>query len=372
MQRLAATAWSLLLGLALCAAPASAQQLTPVQPAPAQPAVGQPAVAQPAPAQAEPAAQPPQAPVAQAPVAQAPAPRIVLPIVVISLPDRSVAAPVALAIRDAIVAGLAPSAGGRPVVALPDEARIAAIASCHDAICTGARLAELQAMTGVIVRATRRNRLAPVDVRVEMLDPVSGAGRLAAPVAVQVPVAAEGSPAATLAAMIAQLVPAMPSPPPPPATLLIVTNVDDALVTVDGREVGHAPIAPIELPQGRYNVVVTVRGWRTSSRMVQVPETGAQRADFDLEPEPETLSALESARGWSGGGGSSGGSGGGAFDGGVDSSEDSTPLYARWYVIGGAAAVVVATVVIIAVAASSGGTEVGPPAGIPIPPIQAP
>ena len=50
---------------------------------------------------------------------------------------------------------------------------------------------------------------------------------------------------------------------------------------------------------------------------------------------------------------------------------EETPIYLRWYTIAGAAAVVVA-IVVIAVVASSGGTEVGPPQGIPVPPITAP
>lgn len=346
MHRLAALASSLLFGLALVPALALAQQPAPLVPQPAPQA--QPQTAQQA---------APEAPAQQA----VPAPRIVLPVVVIALPAPLVTPAVSMAIRDAIVAGLAPAAGGRPVVALPDEARIAAIATCHDAICFGARLNELQAITGVIVRTTRRNRTAPLEVRVEMLDPVSGAPRVTEPIVVQIPAAAEAAPAALLAPAIAQMLPALPSPPPPPPTLLIVTNVDDALVTIDGRELGHAPVGVVEIAPGRYNVVVTARGWATGSRMVQVGETGSTRADFDLEPEQQTRVALDSGRNWAT-------SDGDAAPG--DSGEE-TPIYLRWYTIAGAAAVVVA-IVVIAVVASSGGTEVGPPQGIPVPPITSP
>jgi hypothetical protein len=354
MQRLAATAWSLLLGLTLSASLASAQPV-PAQPAPPELVFTQAEAAAGAPA-ADVAA-----PVAQAP--QAPAPRLVLPVVVIALPQPAVTPAVLAAIRDALVAGLTPAAGGRPVVALQDEARLAALATCHDPICFGARLNELQAMTGVVVTATRRNRFSPIDVRVDMLDPVSGASRLAAPAAVALPAAAEASPSSALAPVLAQLATAMPSPPPPSPTLLVVTNVDEATVTLDGRVLGTSPIAPVELPPGRYNVVVSARGWASGNRMVQLGDTGPTRVDFDLEPAPETLAALESQRGWSA---SEGNAAPGSDVGG-----DETPFYLRWYTIAGAAAVV-ATIVIVGVAASSGGTEPGPPAGIPIPPIVAP
>lgn len=356
MHRLAAIAWSLLLGLTFFAGAALVQQSALAQPVPPAP----PTVVAPEPAAGVPVAD---AVATTAQVPQLPASRLVLPVVVIALPDRLVAPAVSTALRDALVAGLTPAAGGRPVVALTDEARLAAIATCHDAICFGARLNELQAMAGVFVRATRRNRLAPIEVRVEMLDPVSGAPRLTAPIVVQLLTEAS-SPATSLAPAIAQLVPVMPSPPPPSPTLLVVTNVDDATVTIDGRELGHAPVAPVELPSGRYNVVVSARGWLSGNRMVQLGDTGPTRVDFDLEPEPQTLAALESGRGWS--------SSEGSAAPGSDLGDDATPLYARWYVIAGAGAVAVATVVIIGVAASSGGTEIGPPAGIPIPPIVAP
>ena len=106
MHRLAASASSLLFGLALVPALALAQQPAPQAPQPAQQA--QPQTAQQA---------APEAPAQQA----VPAPRIVLPVVVIALPAPLVTPAVSMAIRDAIVAGLAPAAGGRPVVALPDE-----------------------------------------------------------------------------------------------------------------------------------------------------------------------------------------------------------------------------------------------------------
>ncbi len=388
MSRLAALACSLVCALALPTVRAAAQQAggatgTAVSPPPAAPAQAAPGQGAPsagtsaasapgatATTAAAPAAAPPPTTMAAPPSTQATAqaatqitaaPRLVLPVVVIGIPDRAVQPATLAAIRDAVVAGLAPAAGGRPVVALPDEARIAAVAACRDAACLGARLNELQAMAGVFVRATRRNRTAPIDVRVEVLDPVSGAARLATPVSIALPAAAESAPAAALAVVLAQLVSALPWPPPPPPSLLVVTNVDDAVVTLDGNELGRAPLAAVEVAPGRHNVVVTARGWQSGNRMVQVGETGLTRADFDLEPEGATRAALESGHAWSGGSGGTGP----AEPGGEE-----TPLYARWYVIGGAAAVVVATVVLIAVAASSGDPEIGPPAGIPVPPIQ--
>jgi len=366
MPRLAALALSLVCALALPILRASAQEgaATPVSTAPVPVAT---TTAPDATNTATTAAASPttgfSSAALSAPTA-APAPRLVLPVVVVGIPDRSVAPATLTAIRDAVVATLSPAAGGRPVVALPDETRIAAVAACRDAACFGARLNELQAMAGVLVRATRRGRTAPIEVRIEVMDPVSGAARLATPLALSVPAAAESSPAAALSAGLAQLVPALPSPPPPPPSLLVVTNVEGAVVTLDGQELGRAPVAAVEITPGRHNVVVAAPGWASGNRMVQVGETGLTRADFDLEPEGATRAALEAGRSWSGGAGG----GSGSMPG--EPGEDDTPLYARWYVIGGAAAVVVATVVIIAVAASSGDPEIGPPAGIPVPPIQ--
>jgi hypothetical protein len=304
-------------------------------------------------------APPPAATTAQGAVAPPPA-RVVYPVVVVGLGDRNVSPQLVTAVRDAVVAGLRPHAGERPVVALPDQARIDAIAACADAACLGARLAELQAVQGVLVRVSRSARARPAEVRLEVLDPVSGAPRLQQPLVVSVPQAQESAPAALLEAAIAQLVPLLPAPPPPPPILMIVTNVDGARIELDGQP-ATAPVAPAEIAPGRHTLTVSAPGWVTQTRVIEVRETGTTRVDVDLVPTPETAARLASGRPLT-----TGGADGATRD---EGGADDTPFYLRWYVIAGAAAVVVvATVVVVAVAAS--GDTIGPPSGIPIPPIQ--
>jgi hypothetical protein len=298
------------------------------------------------------------APEAATPAAPA---RVVYPVVVVGLGDRNVTPQFVAAARDAVVAGLRPHATGRPVVALPDQARIDALAACADAACLGARLAELQAVQGVLVRVGRSARNRPAEVRLEVLDPVSGAPRLPQPIVVSVPAAQEAAPAALLEAAIAQLVPLLPAPPPPPPSLMIVTNVDGARIELDGQA-ATAPVAPLEIAPGRHTLTVSAPGWVAQTRSIEVRESGTTRVDVDLVPTPETAARLAGGRPLVTAG-PDGATSGDAAGG------DDTPIYLRWYVLAGAAAVVVvATVVIIAVAAS--GDTVGPPNGVPVPPIQ--
>lgn len=288
-----------------------------------------------------------------------PAPRIALPVVVVAWPDRSVAAPVNDAIRTAVVEALAPAARGRPTVALADPTRLPPVIACAaDATCIGGKLAELQAIAGVLVHVSRRNRTAAIDVRVEVVDPVSGAPRHE-PATGQVPYAQEASPAAAVAAIVQPLLASMPAPPPPPPTLLVAVNVDGAQITVDGQPFGESPAAPMDVSPGRHNVVVGRNGWATGNRIVNVAEIGATRADFDLEPSPDTLAELETGRVHDDGSHTRAGARGGPEQ----------PWYTQWYVIGGAAAVVVGLVIIVVVVAASG-TDLVAPDGIGVPGIH--
>jgi len=92
---------------------------------------------------------------------------------------------------------------------------------------------------------------------------------------------------------------------------------------------------------------------------VNVADIGATRADFDLEPSPDTLAELETGRVHDNGSRASGRAGGGAEQ----------PWYTQWYVIGGAAAVVVGLVIIV-VAVAASGTDMIAPNGIGVPGIH--
>jgi hypothetical protein len=96
--------------------------------------------------------------------------------------------------------------------------------------------------------------------------------------------------------------------------------------------------------------------------MVNVAETGATRADFDLEPTAQTLAALEAGRIHDSGGG-------GAYYSGGATTQNDDIFYKQWWFwasVGGGVALL--TIICVAVAAS--GTDIGPPDGIGIPGIH--
>jgi hypothetical protein len=153
----------------------------------------------------------------------------------------------------------------------------------------------------------------------------------------------------------------MPAPPPM-SSMLVTVNIDGASVRVNDFVIGTSPLAPIDLPPGRYTLFATAEGHLSSRRQVEVRAGESARVDLDLPPDPSFV------RGGGGGGGGGGGFGDGDGDGGGDSGPEG-PWYTRWYVIAGGAAAVVALTVLIVVIASSGDTQQGPD-GVPLPPIR--
>lgn len=272
------------------------------------------------------------------------------PVAVIPLPDAQLNPPIASAIRDAVAEAFRATVSGRSILVVNNPTVLAAFAACTDATCIGTELARGGVVAGVLVRMTRARPRDPIDVTIEVVDPVSGAPR-AEPVRVVVPVESEGAPGALVAQAAAPLAATIPAPPQP-TTLLLAINVDDAEVAIDGRQVGTSPLAPLDLPPGRHTISVSARGFAPWSRMVEVAPAESARVNVDLAPDAAALARLaeedEARADASGGGG---------------------PWYTRWYVLAGAGAAAVLVGVIVVLAASGGGGD-GGNAGYPVPPIR--
>lgn len=303
---------------------------------------------------AEPAAEPAEE---EDPFARRPAP----PIMVVVLPGRRVPPEAVTAAREALVAQVTPMARGREVHGLGAEALIATIAECDEDACLGAQLAEAGAQAGVVLRLERARRR-QLDATLELRDPVSGAPRLD-PIEGTVPREAEAIGDA-LAALTAQLEDAMPDPPPPPATLTVTVNVDGAQVQVEGHEIGTSPVAPIDVPEGNYEVVVMRPGYLSVRRQTRVSAGEQARVDVTLR---EIGAEVE------GGGTGSGAdeeSPWGSPGGGEDGGGDITGEWWFWTIIGVGAALVIGGAIGIGVAVSDQGPEMPPPPqGIPLPAI---
>ena len=284
------------------------------------------------------------------------------PVAVVPMPTGEVTIEMVDAIRDAVVAQLSGMVQGREVRALGNPAHLVAILECADAPCIGAKLAELGAIAGVLVRIHREpaapragSAARPVTVTIEVVDPVSGAARTE-PIQIELDETQLAAPAEALAPRVAELAPALPAPPPR-SSLLVAVNVDDAAVSIDGEEVGRSPVAPVEVEPGRRQIAVTRAGFVSRRQSIDVGRGENARLDVLLEVDPENAELLESDAASVGGGGGSG-----AQDG---------PFYTRWYVIAGAGVVLAAITVAIIVLATSGGDEqTGVTGGIPIPPIE--
>lgn len=284
------------------------------------------------------------------------------PVGVVPMPTGDVTPEIVNAIRDAVVAQLSGIVQGREVRALESPEHLVAILECPDAACIGAKLAELGAIAGVLVRIHRepaapRARPAPrpVMITIEVVDPVSGAPRVE-PVQISLEEEQLAVPADVLSPHVSALAPAMPAAPPR-ASLLVAVNVDDAAITIDGEEIGRSPVAPVEVAPGRHQVAVTHPGFVSRRQPIDVGRGENARLDILLEVDPQNAELLEADAAPVAGGG-----GGGAQDG---------PFYTRWYVIAGAGVVLAAITVAIIVLATSGGDEqTGPTGGIPIPPIE--
>ncbi len=203
------------------------------------------------------------------------------PIMVVVLTSGRVSDEVVSAAQQALVERLTAMAGGRPVHALGAPELRDAIGACQDDACIGQQLAQAGAQAGVIARLTGRGRR-PVQIAIELRDPVSGAPRRE-PVTGELPIAAAEVPAAATA-LASQLEGAMPNPPPPPATLLVTVNVDGARVQIDGEDIGTSPVAPVEVSDGRHEVVVIARGYASVRRPATVQPGEHARLDVTVQP----------------------------------------------------------------------------------------
>lgn len=281
-----------------------------------------------------------------APARPAPPPIMVVVATTGRLPDDVVAA-----VQQGLVEHIAAMAGGRPVHPLAAAELRDAILECREDACIGGHLAQARAQAGVIARVRARGRR-PLEVTLEMRDPVSGTPRLE-PVRGELPFDAALIPEAA-AALVEPLRPAMPAPPPPPPTLLVTTTVDGARVQIDGQEIGTSPVAAVEVAEGQHEIVVLRAGYLSARRQVRVQAGQRARVDVTLEPI----------------GGSADGGSDAVFGEDAQQSEELTDQWWFWTAVGGGAALVVGIVIGVAVAASSGGQ--GPqtnPTGIMLPPI---
>jgi hypothetical protein len=349
------------------AVPASETVATPpspdAAPAPATPALTTASPAGPAADAASPAAPettgtppsavtaaPPAGPASASPAAapeplEAPPP----PVMVIALATGRVPVELVDAVRDALVAQVTPMAGGRPVLPLRDGLMLAAVAACADAPCVGAQVASGQAVGAVVARLSRTRTRGPVDVRIEMVDPVSGAPRTP-PIALQVLDAASAGPA--LEPLVATLRAAMFSPPLPPPQVLISVNVDGATVRIDGEIIGESPVAQRRVRAGRHVILVQHPDYLAGRREIDVAAGDSERVDITLQSlvaagiDPRSV-------------------------GGADPAASEPAWFERWEVWAGVGGGVVLVSVIIgaSVAASSSGAPPSPQ-GIPLPPIR--
>lgn len=270
------------------------------------------------------------------------------PIMVAALATGRAPAEMAEAVRAALVAQITPMAGGRPVLPLAHEGITAALIACaEDAPCLGGQIAQAGAIGAIVATLSRARPRDPVELRISMLDPISGASRVPALLATL----EEGADvAATLTPLVEQLRPMMFSPPPPPPTLLITVNVDGASVRVDGEEVGVSPLAQLTLRRGRHVIMVTAVGHSGTRREVELEDGESERVDITLSPS----AAVE-------------------FDPNTGEVASSLEFYEDWPFWVGVGGGVVAIIVIIAVGVAVADSNQGPapnPIGIRFPPLQ--
>ncbi len=267
------------------------------------------------------------------------------PVMVAVLSSAHVPDDVAAAVQAALVDGVRPLAGGRPVLALALPEMRDRLAACADASCRGAFLAESGAIGAVIAQLSRRGTRGDTAMTLDLVDPVSGASRLSQSASL----ADAASVSASLALLIAALQPVMFSPPPAPVMLRVSVNVDGASIFVDDTLVGSSPIAAQRIAPGHHVVRIERDGYARTQRMLD-----AQPGD---QPRLEvTLAVLE--------GGSAPVATTSSIPGPVGS-----PWYEEWYVwaaVGGGV-LVVAGIIIGVFFATQPGPAAPDPMGIPIP-----
>ncbi len=78
--------------------------------------------------------------------------------------------------------------------------------------------------------------------------------------------------------------------PPVTGTLLVASEVRNALVTIDGRERGLTPAA-LALPVGVHDVTITRQGFRPMHRRIEVTADSQAHIDADLVPIEEVTAA---------------------------------------------------------------------------------
>lgn len=258
------------------------------------------------------------------------------------------------AVRTALLAQIAPMAGGRPVLPLISPDRSAAIAACADAPCLGAQIASAGAIGAIVARLSRRGARGPIEVRIEMIDPISGASRT--PPIVYSLTAQGAAIGDALAPLIEQLRAAMFAPPPPPPQILITVNVDGATVRIDDESIGESPLAPQIVAPGRHVIMVTRAGYSGVRHEIDVDPGENERIDITLR---EAVGGIESSERGEGAGQSRGGS--------------ATEWYENWLVwlgIGGGVVVVALVIGISVGVVTSQPPRALDPMGIPLPPIQ--
>lgn len=331
------------------AAPLAAQ--APAEGAPPDAAAEPPETAPP-PETAAPAAPP------DAVATPAAAPSAPPPIMVVVATRGRVSDEVEAAVSQSLVDAVTAMAGGRPVHALGAAALRDAITACEDDTCIGAQLAQAGARAGLIARIRGRGRR-PLEVAIELRDPVSGAPRLAA-IEGELPVDVAQIPAAT-AALIEPLRAAMPAPPPPPATLLVTVNVDGARVAIDDQEVGTSPVAPVEVAPGSHVVVVSMADYASVRREERIEPGEQARVDVTLQEIGAEAAAAAGDLGW--------GTSGPAEPAG----DDLVDQWWFWTLIGVGAAALIGVAIGIGVAVSDSGGMPMPvqpdPTGIMLPPL---
>lgn len=333
-MRCLSSAFSALL-LLLVALPAHAQDATPAT-----------AEATPATAQAEPATAEPTA--ATAPTPAHP------PVMVIALGSGRVPPETVAAVRTAIVSQIEPMTGGRPVLPLLSPELEAVIAACADAPCVGQQVASAGAVGAVVARLARRAARGPIDVRIEMIDPVSGAARVE-PIVYSLP--ADADPAVALAPLVEQLRAGMftPPPPPPPAPQIMITvNVDGATVRIDDESIGESPVAAHEVAPGRHTVTVQRDGYMMFRRDVETDPGETERLDV-------TLQTLQSA-----------GIDPNSVAGAADGTQRGPEWYEHWgfWTGVGGGVVVIGVIIGVAVAVSSDQGPPPDPMGFQLPAIR--
>jgi hypothetical protein len=274
------------------------------------------------------------------------------PIMVVALPSGRVPPDVVDAARAAVIAQVEPMAGGRPVRPLLAADIQAAIAACREPACVGAQIAAAGAIGAVLVHVARRTPRGPIELRIALVDPVSGSPRLP-PILTTVP--DPGAIAQALQPFLEQLRSAMFSPPPPPPQLRITVNVDGATVRVDDEVIGESPVVPIRLAPGRHVVTVQRDGYLLARREVELDMGENERVDITLQSF--AAAGIEPPR--------DAGAGGSGDERGPEWYEH----WGFWAGVGGAVVLGVVIGVAVGVAANNQGRPPDPQ-GIRLPPIR--